>query len=107
MARVILAKLCAVDYEPLMPAPSVGDAFLRPDNPTSANLWDTPLAIVSNYRGHTLYLENGALVYRSDPRTTSANGFVAIPDPSKGLCAVETCYVWYNNERWVATLSFV
>jgi hypothetical protein len=105
--RVLLTKLRAVDYEPLMPAPSVGDDFNPPTNPTSADLWNSRLYVMSSYRGYNLYLENGALVYRSDPKSVGGNGMVSIPDPTKGLCAAETCYVRYKGESWLATLNFV
>ena len=105
--RVLLTKLRPVEYEPLMPAPGIGDDFGPPTNPTSADLWTSRLYVMSSYRGYYMYLENGALVYRSDPETPCANGLVAIPDPTQGLCKVETCYVRYKGESWLATLNFV
>jgi hypothetical protein len=107
MVCVILTKLRPVEYEPLLPAPSITDDFRCPSNPTSADVWGTPLGVVSTYRGYSMYLENGAFVYRSDPETTGGNGMVAFPDPAKGPCKVERCYVRYKGESWLATLSFV
>ena len=102
--RVLLTKLRPVDYEPLMPTPSIGDDFNPPSNPTSADLWNSRLYVMSSYRGYYMYLENGALVYRSDPKSASGNGYVSFPDPDS---EAEMCYVRYRGESWLATLNFV
>jgi hypothetical protein len=105
--RVLLTKISAVDFEPLMPAPSIDDNFNPPTWPTSADLWTSRLYVMSSYRGYNLYLENGALVYRSDPKTVGGNGMVSFPDPAKGPCEKETCYVRYKGESWLAEMEFV
>jgi hypothetical protein len=102
--RVLLTKLRAVDYEPLMPTPSIGDDFNPPTNPTSADLWNSRLHVMSSYRGYNLYLENGAHVYRHEPKSAGGNGLVAIPDPDS---EAEMCYVRYKGRTWLAVLTFV
>jgi hypothetical protein len=104
--QVTLTQLTPVDFMPLLPAPSVKDDFSGPAEPTARGLTDGPLQIVSNYRGYSLYLENGALVYRSDPKSTGGNGMVSIPVPSS-LPEPETCFVRYMGKSWTGVLNFV
>lgn len=100
---VRLSNLSPATYEPLLPAPSVHDDCVIPFNPTNRGLEDGPLTVVSNYRGHSLYLENGALVYRINPKTPGGNGCVSIP---QGPSEPEECYIRYNGEGWCGTLEF-
>ena len=102
--RVLLTKLRVVDYEPLLPALNINDDFGPPTNPTSADLWNSRLYVMSSYRGYYMYLENGAFVYRHEPKSVSGNGLVSFPDPDS---EAETCYVRYKGQTWLATLNFV
>jgi hypothetical protein len=90
-----------IEFMPLLPAPSVRDDFGPPAAPTGKGLLDWPLKITSSYRGHSLYLENGAFVYRLDPKGDCANGFVAASTEP------ETCYVRFRGSSWEMTLEFV
>ena len=101
---VVLSNLRPATFDPLLPAPSINDVFDGPENPTNKGLTDGPLVITSTYRGHAMFLENGAYVYRQDPKSPGGNGLVSIP--GKGA-ETEECYVLWNGERLDATLNFV
>lgn len=102
--RVRLSHLHQTDFIPLLPAPSINDDFHFPENPTSVNLTDGPLRIMSTYRGHAMYLENGAFLYRTEPKSAGGNGMVSIPKPGSES---ETCFVNYMGEKWACIVDFV
>lgn len=99
--EIRLTNIAPAEFMALLPAPSVRDDFGPPAVPTNKGLSDGPLKITSSYRGHSLYLENGAFVYRDDPRGVCANGFAAASDEP------ETCYVRYKGQSLSATIEFV
>lgn len=99
--HVRLSNMKPVEFTPLLPASSVNDAFGPPVNPTTKGLLDWPLRVASSYRGHSMYLENGAFVYRADPRGECANGYCAVSTEP------ETCYVQFRGASWEMTLEFV
>lgn len=103
--HIIISDLSTVIYPPLIPAPSVRDEFAPPMNPTGRGLLEGPLLITSNYRGHTLYLENGALLYRSDPKSPGGNGMVSFPTASDAVS--EPAFICFENKWWRGTINFV
>lgn len=100
--RVILSNLQPAEFEPLLPASNVKDDFEYPARPTTAGLADGPLEVFSTYRGHAMYLENGAYVYRSDPKGLCVNGLASFQ-----AAGPEECFVRFKGEGWRATLEFV
>jgi hypothetical protein len=60
-----------------------------------------PLNIAASYRGHDFYLENGAILCRSEPKTDGGNGLLAVPN------GTENCMVYYNDLWFKARVEFL
>lgn len=102
---VRLSNLRPATFEPLLPAPSIHDDFVPPSTPTNRGLEDGPLRIVSDYRGNALYLENGAYVYRSSPKSPGGNGMFSIP--TWNGAEAEECWLEYDGKIWEGTINFM
>lgn len=94
MATITSLKL--TNYVPLLSTPNVTEAEYIHDKlnkfpMTNKDLLDGPLQIVTSYRGTNLYLENGAVLYRTNPLTEGGNGYVSAPKEP------EECLVYYND----------
>jgi hypothetical protein len=103
--HIILSDLVPEKSAPLLPAPSVLDDSGPPENPTNLPLTGCPLRITSTYRGRLVHLENGAMVYRSHPKSLGGNGMVSFPFVESA--EPETCYVEFDGQWWMGTLNFV
>lgn len=89
-----------IDMVPLMPAPGVRDLESMPAPTSDAGLNDVPLLIIWNYRGYLLYLENGASVYRDNPKSAGGNGLLS--DPT----GPEDCIVSWCGKAYRAIVDF-
>lgn len=97
---VTIGTLEAVEFAPLMPAPSVREIEALPVATSDAGLHDGPLIITGTYRGHLLYLENGASVYRDSSKSISGNGCLGLPTES------EECIVTWRGKAYRANVEF-
>jgi hypothetical protein len=97
---VTIGTLEAVEFAPLMPAPSVRDIEDIPAPMSDAGLHDGPLVVTASYRGHIMYLENGASVYRDNPQTGGGNGLLCLPNEP------ESCIINWRGEKFRAIVDF-
>ena len=97
---VTIGTLEAVEFTPLMPAPSVIEMESIPAAMSDAGLHDGPLVVTASYRGHIMYLENGASVYRDNPKTGGGNGLLCLPS------GPESCIVSWRDEKFRAIVYF-
>jgi hypothetical protein len=94
-----------LEHQPLCPAPNISDSgdmaqAFKETTFTDADLVGGHVKIVYSYRGSMLYLENRDLVYRYNPKTQMANGYVSMPsDP-------EECYVRIKGDWYAAKVGF-
>jgi hypothetical protein len=84
----------------LMPAPGIRDMDGMPAPTSDAGLREGPLLVTWTYRGHLLYLENGASLYRDRSQSYSGNGFLSNPTEP------ESCVVNWRGEKFRAIVEF-
>ena len=86
----------------LQSAPNVAEAAAIHAVPkTKKGLNEGPLKIIGEYRGHDFYLENGAILCRSEPSTGGGHGCLSPPD------GVENCMILFNDLWFKARVEFV
>ena len=87
-------------FAPLMYAPNVNEVehmarVLNESPKSNKGIYDTPLRVNYSHRGCELHLENGSVIYRSNPTSLSGNGYVSDPVETE-KCMVYYKDVWYN-----------
>lgn len=100
-----ILSLEPTEFMPLVPAPSVADyeyigAAYEQYPANAKGLMDGALAVVADYRGSMLYLENGASMYRLDTGALGANGYLGAPVGEEG------CYVNHGGKWWRARVTY-
>lgn len=100
-----ILSLEAMEYPPLVPAPSVTDyddisAALEKSPKSTKGLMDGPHLIVTSYRGGFVYLDNGACMYRCDTGAVGANGYLGHPVGEEG------CIVGLGGKWWRARVTY-
>jgi hypothetical protein len=80
--KLFVTAMC--DRGPLLHAPSIREWDYIQDKIDKVPMIDAdldagPFDIVAQHRGYELHLNNKALIYRNNPRTSSAHGFTSMP----------------------------
>jgi hypothetical protein len=92
------------EFRGLLPAPNVTESEdirqqILATPRSEQGLTDGPLEVCASYRGHSLYLNNGAFVYRLNP-PGHVNGYACGPN------GTEDCYVSYEGKWYTCLANF-
>jgi len=95
-----IGPLTPMDSIPLMPTPGVRDLEDMPAPTSDVGLNERALLVTWTYRGHLLYLENGATVYRDSSTCVGGNGLLS------GPAGPEQCIITWRGKSARAIVDF-
>lgn len=106
--HVTIRTLSELPNSPLTSAPSVREVEyiserIANGERTDAGLQDGPIEVLADYRGGQLYLANGAVVQRWQPKTPCGNGLISLPRPGDES---EDCVIVHKGKWWRALVEF-